>query len=68
VESMWTPGTFIFGRNTAKFMCVVHLEFMWIPGGVQLNHVNKVDSTMFIQHVESIHLNSTWKRLIFNLI
>jgi hypothetical protein len=45
LESTWTPGTFFFSGSTAKFMVIIHLEFIWSPPGVQVNQVELVEST-----------------------
>ena len=49
VESRWSPGTIYFAGSPAKLLCIIHMEFMWTPCGVQVNHLEWVDSTYQIQ-------------------
>ena len=45
----WSPGTIYFGGSPAKLLSIIHMEFTWTPHGVQMNHLESVDSTYQIQ-------------------
>ena len=44
-ESTWSPGAFFLAGSTAKLPCIIHLDFTWTPGGLQMNHMESVKST-----------------------
>ena len=44
-ESTWSPGVFFLAGSTAKLTCIIHLEFTRTPGGLQMNHMESVEST-----------------------
>ena len=45
LESTWSPGAFFLAGSTAKLACIIHLDFTWTPGGLQMNHIESVEST-----------------------
>ena len=44
-ESTWSPGAFFLAGSTAKLACIIHLDFTRTPGGLQMNHMESVEST-----------------------
>ena len=71
-ESTWSPGAFFLAGSTAKLACIIHLDFTWTPGGVQMNHMESVESTCQIAvwilpglNPGSIHQES--RRSLFSL-
>ena len=41
----WSPGAFFLAGSTAKLACMIHLDFTRTPGGLQMNHMESVEST-----------------------
>ena len=65
----WSPPSvqvhFFLAGSTAKLTCIIHLDFTWTPGGLQMNHMESVESTYLIavwilpgHHPGSIHQES----------
>ena len=44
-ESTWSPGAFFLAESTAKLVCIIHLDFTRTSGGLQMNHMESVEST-----------------------
>ena len=72
LESTWSPGAFFLAGSTAKLACIIHLDSTRTPGGLQMNHMESVESTCQIAvwilpgfNPGSIHQES--RRSLFSL-
>ena len=66
VESRSIPGVhvdfrqFSFGGNPANFLSRIHVESMWSPAGLQLLHLDNMDSTLEHREYELTQQDSIW--------
>ena len=66
VESRSIPGVhvdfrqFFFGGSPANFLSRIHVESMWSPAGVQLLHLDNMDSTSEHREYEFTQQDSIW--------
>jgi hypothetical protein len=73
LDSTWTHGVHLesmwifIGRGPSQIFSKVHLEFTWTPDGLQMDHMDSVESTPL--HLPDIifsrlHVDSKWTPII----
>ena len=60
LESMWTLDIFFLVVAHANFLFRIHVESMWSPVGLQLLHLDNMDSTSEHREYEFTQQDSIW--------